>query len=219
VTAPRDQRPYHHGNLRESLLAAAAEEILTAGTAGLSLRSLARRAGVSHAAPAHHFGDKRGLFTALAAEGFRMLHHRTRPALGRPDALLAAGKRYVAFALDHPAHFEVMFDIPLLDPMDADLAREREAAFEVLYQALRTGTGAIEDEQVLAQATAAWVVVHGLATLWLTGNLPFARNSRLVPRVFREMGPALLPVVSTSLAQLEPTPPPGSRGRREPRSR
>lgn len=87
------RRPYHHGDLRAALLAAAAEQIEAVGTARLSLRELARRrAGVSHAAPAHHFVDKRGLFTVLAAEGFRMLHQRTIAALGRPDALVATGE-------------------------------------------------------------------------------------------------------------------------------
>jgi AcrR family transcriptional regulator len=203
VTASPTTRPYHHGNLRTTLLAAAADEIQIVGTAGLSLRSLARRAGVSHAAPAHHFTDKRGLFTALAAEGFRLLHQRTRPTLRRPDALLAAGQRYVAFALDHPAHFGVMFDTSLFDPADEDLVREREVAFDVLYRALLTGTGVTDEAQMLAQATAAWAVVHGVATLWLTGNLPYPRNSKLVARVFREIGPALLPVAQTSLQQLE----------------
>src|ERR1700722_1957317 len=134
-------RPYHHGDLRAALLAAGADEIGVTGTAGLSLRALARRAGVSHAAPAHHFGDKRGLFTALAAQGFRMLHTRTSDALSRPDALVTTGQRYVEFALDHPAHFQVMWDTSLLNSLDGDLVRERATAFEVLYQALRIGTG------------------------------------------------------------------------------
>lgn len=202
MTASRAGRPYHHGNLRTALLAAAADEIASVGTAGLSLRGLARRAGVSHAAPAHHFGDKRGLFTALAAEGFRMLHRRTRPTLRRPDALVAAGQRYVAFALEHPAHFEVMFESSLVDPTDEELVRERDVAFDVLYRALLAGTGVSRDEQLIAQATAAWAVVHGVATLWLTGNLPFARNPRLVARVFRDLGPAFLTVAETSLEQL-----------------
>lgn len=202
MTASRAGRPYHHGNLRTALLAAAADEIASVGTAGLSLRGLARRAGVSHAAPAHHFGDKRGLFTALAAEGFRMLHRRTRPTLRRPDALVAAGQRYVAFALEHPAHFEVMFESSLVDPTDEELVRERDVAFDVLYRALLAGTGVSSDEQLIAQATAAWAVVHGVATLWLTGNLPFARNPRLVARVFRDLGPAFLTVAETSLEQL-----------------
>jgi AcrR family transcriptional regulator len=203
VTAQNSQRPYHHGNLRAELLAAAVEEIQNVGTAGLSLRMLARRAGVSHAAPAHHFTDKRGLFTALAAEGFQMLHRRTRRALRQPDALLATGRCYIGFALDHPAHFDVMFDTSVHDPADADLARERNTAFEVLYQALRQGTGTVDDAEVATQAVAAWVLVHGVATLWLTGNLPYPRKSRYVDRALRDLVPAILPVVRTGAQQLE----------------
>ncbi len=202
-----DRRPYHHGDLRAGLLAAAAAEVEAVGTARLSLRELARRAGVSHAAPAHHFVDKRGLFTALAADGFRMLHQRTITALGRPDALVATGEHYVAFALDHPAHFEVMWDTTLLDPDDAELTRERAVAFDVLYQALRTGTGVHDDAELLAQTAAAWAVVHGIATLWLNGNLPYPRDSRLVAQAFRDLAPALLPVAQTSLEQLSRRPP------------
>jgi AcrR family transcriptional regulator len=199
---PVSNRPYHHGDLRAALLAAAADEIGVTGSAGLSLRALARRAGVSHAAPAHHFGDKRGLFTALAAQGFRMLHTRTSDALSRPDALVATGQRYVQFALDHPAHFQVMWDASLLNPLDEDLVRERATAFEVLYQALRLATGVADPAEVLAQGAAAWAVVHGIATLWLGGNLPYSRDSRLVEQAFRDLAPALVPVAQISLEQL-----------------
>ncbi len=194
--------PYHHGNLRTALLAAAAEEIQAVGTARLSLRELARRAGVSHAAPAHHFTDKKGLFTALAADGFGLLRQRTTPTLSQPGALLHAGERYVEFALDHPAHFTVMFDNTLLDQGNEDLTRERTAAFDVLYQALHTDTKVDDDAQLVAQATAAWAIVHGIATLWLTGNLPYQRDSSLVAHAFRELGPALLPVANASIAHL-----------------
>jgi len=212
---------YHHGDLRTTLLASAADEIAVVGTAGLSLRALARRAGVSHAAPAHHFGDKRGLFTALATEGFRLLHRRTSAVLGRADALVASGQGYVEFALEHPAHFEVMWDVSLVDPLDEDLIDARTAAFEVLYEALRTGTGATDDAEVVAQGAAAWAVVHGVATLWLSGNLPYERDSRLVERAFRDLAPALLPVARTSLEQLhasETTTSPSRSSRRRARS-
>ncbi len=83
-----DTRAYHHGDLRRALLAAALEAIEESGPAALSLRDLARRAGVSHAAPAHHFGDKAGLLTALAAEGFDLLADSADR--GRADDLLEA---------------------------------------------------------------------------------------------------------------------------------
>lgn len=194
-------RSYHHGNLRAVLLAAAVEEIQAVGPARLSLRELARRAGVSHAAPAHHFGDKRGLFTALAAEGFRMLHQRTSRALNGEVALVEAGQRYVEFALDHPAHFAVMFDPSLLDADDTDYQRERGAAFEVLYEAIRRATKVTAEAELGAQTLGAWVAVHGLATLWLSGSLPYERDSSLVADVFVDLAPALARIAGVSARQ------------------
>src|SRR5689334_25241030 len=99
------QRPYHHGDLRRAILSAALDVIATDGPTALSLRDLARRAGVSHAAPAHHFKDKAGLLTAIAIDGYE----RLAVALEAGSSLLELGAAYVRFALDHPAHFEVMF--------------------------------------------------------------------------------------------------------------
>jgi AcrR family transcriptional regulator len=199
VTTPA--RNYHHGNLRATLLAAAAEEVHAVGAAQLSLRHLARRAGVSHAAPAYHFRDKRGLFTALAAEGFRMLHERTRPALGHDGALLETGRRYVEFALDNPAHFTAMFDTSLLDTEDEDFQRERTVAFEVLYEAIRLATNVADAAELEAQTLAAWLAVHGIATLWLSGNLPYDRDSRLVGDVVAGLAPALARIADVSAQQ------------------
>ncbi|MEV6629611.1 TetR/AcrR family transcriptional regulator [Actinoplanes sp. NPDC051470] len=98
-------KPYHHGDLRRALLTEAAVAIEESGVAKLSLRDLARRAGVSHAAPTHHFGDKAGLLTALAVEGY----HRLAAELGAAESFLDGGVAYVRFAVTHRAHFEVMF--------------------------------------------------------------------------------------------------------------
>src|SRR5690606_20032828 len=94
---------------------------------GLSLRDLARRSGVSHAAPAHHFGDRRGLFTALAAQGFELLAQALAPSVSghRFDRTAVA---YVRFAVDNPGHFAVMFRSDLLDQTDQALSRARDAA-------------------------------------------------------------------------------------------
>ncbi|MFJ6165170.1 TetR/AcrR family transcriptional regulator [Micromonospora orduensis] len=161
-------RGYHHGDLRRTLLAAAVEAIDEAGPTALSLRDLARRAGVSHAAPAHHFGDKAGLLTALAAEGFDLLAE----ALETADDLLAAGVAYVDFAVRHRAHFEVMFRPELYRADDAELvaARGRSGA------ALRSGVATLSTNDTAADtdrdALAAWSIAHGFATLWLAGALP-----------------------------------------------
>ncbi|MFF5051902.1 TetR/AcrR family transcriptional regulator [Micromonospora sp. NPDC000663] len=157
-------RGYHHGDLRRTLLAAAVEAIDEAGPTALSLRDLARRAGVSHAAPAHHFGDKAGLLTALAAEGFDVLAE----ALEAADDLLAAGVAYVDFAVGHRAHFEVMFRPELYRADDAELvaARGRSGA------ALRSGVATLSTADTDRDALAAWSIAHGFATLWLAGALP-----------------------------------------------
>ncbi|MFI7435694.1 TetR/AcrR family transcriptional regulator [Micromonospora haikouensis] len=162
------QRGYHHGDLRRALLAAAVEAITEAGPAALSLRDLARRAGVSHAAPAHHFGDKAGLLTALAVEGFDLLAGALREA----GDLLDAGVAYVRFAVGHRAHFEVMFRPELYRRDDPEVAAARERA----GAALRAGVAALPrdgtDPDEEADALAAWSIVHGFATLWLAGALP-----------------------------------------------
>ena len=96
-----DARPYHHGDLPRALLEAAVEAIEEVGPAALSLRDLARRTGVSHAAPAHHFGDKAGLLTAVAADGFRRLAATLGEAYRATGSFLEVGVAYARFAVTH----------------------------------------------------------------------------------------------------------------------
>ena len=157
---------YHHGHLKAAILAQAAVLVAERGADGVSLRELARAAGVSHAAPAHHFTDRRGLFTALATEGFQMLAEALSGA--RPDFLEAA-LAYVRFAIDHPGHYEVMFDKSLYDAGDPELkAAETAAGAE-----LAAGVGTLDDPRAKddpsAAALAAWSLVHGFSLLWLNG--------------------------------------------------
>ena len=159
-------RPYHHGNLRPALISAAIGEIEESGPAAMSLRAVARRAGVTHAAATYHFGDRAGLLTAVAAEGYRLLAEALREAQEARGSFLEVGVAYVRFAVTHRAHFEVMYRPELYHRDDAELGRARAAAATLLY-----GTGEITQER-MAYGVAAWSVVHGLATLWLNGNLP-----------------------------------------------
>jgi AcrR family transcriptional regulator len=159
-------RPYHHGNLRPALISAAIGEIEESGPAAMSLRAVARRAGVTHAAATYHFGDRAGLLTAVAAEGYRLLAEALRGAQETGGSFLEVGVAYVRFAVTHRAHFEVMYRPELYHRDDAELGRAREAAGTLLY-----GTGEITRER-MAYGVAAWSIVHGLATLWLNGNLP-----------------------------------------------
>ena len=163
---PQPPRPYHHGDLRPALLRAAVEVIGHAGPAAMSLREVARRAGVSHAAAAYHFGDKAGLLTAVAAEGYRLLTEELRGARNADRSFLEMGVAYVRFAVRHRAHFEVMYRPELYRPDDPEIRQARAAAAVLLY-----GT-ASPDAGQLAAGAAAWSLVHGLATLWLNGNLP-----------------------------------------------
>ena len=163
---PQPTRPYHHGDLRPALLRAAVEAIGQVGPAAMSLREVARRAGVSHAAAAYHFGDKAGLLTAVAAQGYRMLTEELRRARDAGRGFLEVGVAYVRFAVTHRAHFEVMYRPELYRPDDADVREARAAAAVFLY-----GTAA-PDARRPAAGAAAWSLVHGLATLWLNGNLP-----------------------------------------------
>lgn len=160
---------YHHGDLRRALLVAAASAIEESGVTALSLRALARRAGVSHAAPAHHFGDRAGLLTALAIEGYDLL----ADALEAADGLLETGVAYVRFAVGHRAHFEVMFSPELSRGDDPALAEARERSEVVLYRSAEDLPDAAADPGAVREAAlAAWSIAHGFATLWLSGSLP-----------------------------------------------
>jgi AcrR family transcriptional regulator len=170
---------YHHGDLRRALLRTAAEAIAESGPAALSLRELARRAGVSHAAPTHHFGDKAGLLTALAIEGYRLLADELRSAAEETGSFLEVGVAYVRFAIGHRGHFEVMFRPDQVHADDPELVAARVAGGAVLRRSLaelsRTGDASRPDSaggQGEATALAAWALVHGFATLWLAGGFP-----------------------------------------------
>jgi len=161
-------RPYHHGDLRRALLAATGDAVGEVGPAAMSLRNVARRAGVSHAASTHHFGDKAGLLTAFAAEGYSLLADELERAQREGTSFLEVGVAYVRFAVNHRAHFDVMFRSELLHLDDLDLRAAKAAAGRVLYG---SPPGTMSRKR-LTQAVAAWSIVHGIATLWLNGDLP-----------------------------------------------
>ncbi|MCZ8380662.1 TetR/AcrR family transcriptional regulator [Mycobacterium sp. CPCC 205372] len=164
-------RSYHHGHLREAAIEAAVAEVDRVGAAGVSMREIARRAGVTHAALAYQFGDKAGLFTAIATEGFRLAAAAIGPAATGPDAFLKGGMAYVMFALTHPGHYEVMFRPDLYGEDDPQLVEARDAAFALLYDSARTSVAAPPTRDVTGVVVAGWSMSHGLATLWRTGNL------------------------------------------------
>lgn len=160
-------RPYHHGNLRRALLDEAVEVIAERGPDAVSLRDLATRTGVSHAAPAHHFGDRAGLFTAIAAEGYELLADAGEQARAA-GGFLEVGLAYVRFAVQHPGHFELMFQ-PALYRWDDDTVRApRHRSSAALLGSAADATSADAAADV---GLAGWCLMHGLATLWRTGNL------------------------------------------------
>jgi AcrR family transcriptional regulator len=165
---------YHHGDLPRAVLDVTADLVAESGPFSWSLREIARRAGVSHAAPAHHFGDKAGLLRTLATEGFELLDAAFAAAevdaAGRSAAErhLAQGMAYLAFAREHPGHYDVMFRRGLFEPDDAYLevaartfVRLVESAERVVAEA---GAGDADD-----LAVASWALVHGLAGLTAEG--------------------------------------------------
>ena len=164
---------YHHGDLRAALLQAAKEVIGESGVEGLTLRACARRAGVSHGAPAHHFGSVTGLLTEFAAEGFERLREAmTRTQLkGADDQLLASGLGYIEFAMRWPEQFRVMWRSELLDENSPRLQQARETAQQPLREALRHANArTLSEDELAARFELAWCCVHGYASLWVEGN-------------------------------------------------
>ena len=182
-------RPYHHGDLAEALLQATADLLAEAGPERFRRRACARRAGVSHAAPAHHFGDTRGLLTAFAARGFEALAQRLRKAAGvaaDPVARLQAqGEAYVAFALEHPARYQLMFRSSQTDMEMPLLSDAAQAAWAELANAVAAARGTEPPRNSSdPHAALAWASVHGLALLLIDGRMAPARAR---PQAWRRM--------------------------------
>ena len=171
--------PYHHGALRDALLQAAERVLERDGLAGLTLRAVAREAGVSHAAPTHHFGDLTGLVSELAAIGFRQFN-AAMAAAGAEGSLneraMARAKAYVAYAQAHPGMYGLMFRTERLDYSRPSLHEAAEASFAGLAGAIAAKRQETISEAALTldQAAAiarAWSLVHGFTMLLLDGRL------------------------------------------------
>lgn len=197
--------PYHHGALRQALIDATEALLAEKGADAFSLREVARRAGVSAAAPAHHFGDAAGLLTAVAILGFEGLTQalQTGNARGGADsraALREQGIEYVHYAMRHPGRFRLMFRSGQLHKDEA-LERHGMAAFEVLARGVRRGFGVAETAQTTpAQwnvVTALWSLVHGYAHLAIAGKLdPLCREQGLDAFVAGSLGPILTATIA-----------------------
>lgn len=170
--------PYHHGALHDALLQAAERVLERDGLAGLTLRAVAREAGVSHAAPTHHFGDLTGLVSELAAIGFRQFNAAmaAASASGDTDRGTARAKAYVGYAQAHPGMYGLMFRTERLDMSRPSLHEAANAAFKELAGAV----GAKRHEHIEAEALSldqaaaivrAWSLVHGFTMLLLDDRL------------------------------------------------
>ena len=179
---PKPGASYHHGDLRVACLRAARELLEENGSAELSLRAVARRAGVSPTAPYRHYTDREALLSAVAAQGYRELADKlaaAHPAPSTPDDLAAIAVAYVHFALEHPALFRVMFVEPC-DPGSADRVAAVAAISEYVPGIVRSAIPAGDQDSL---STAVWALVHGLASLHLDGKLDAATPEVIADRV------------------------------------
>jgi AcrR family transcriptional regulator len=173
-TQRKRPQPYHHGHLRDALIRAASRILEKGGLSELSLRRVAQAAGVSSAAPYHHFADKKSLLDAIAAEGFSTLRNemlaRMQKETDPRTRTQACGIAYVAFALHNPALFRLMFggdDLPL--SADAALGEPRKLTYDVLQQAVAAESSNGKADPITCLGL--WALVHGIAKLILEGGI------------------------------------------------
>jgi len=168
---------YHHGNLRQELLDAAAQAVEEDGLAALSLRALARKVGVSHGAPARHFPDNTALLTALATEAldrFRAAMSKAGEDAGSAlERYRAMGRCYVRFAIENPAYFHIVGRPEYYSAGDETFSRGYQEFFDTMSEAAadawrESGVAGLDPQSFLIST---WAMAHGLATLWLDGTL------------------------------------------------
>jgi AcrR family transcriptional regulator len=197
------EKPYHHGDLRTALLAAAEAELADKGVEGFSLRSVAKRAGVSHAAPSHHFGDTGGLLTALAAEGFTQfqdtLDAREAGAADAREKAVRAGLGYLEFAVARPTLFRLIFSSVRPDFASAELRAAASRAYDHLVGLVAALGGGEVD------VVALWATSHGIADLaagqrmrTLQGRPPQEREAMIRAVLLR-----CLPVTAPELLRVQ----------------
>lgn len=168
---------YHHGALREALLEVAEAVLLEHGVEGFTLRECARRAGVSHGAPAHHFGDARGLLSEFTAVSFERLDalmsaYRARSAVDAYSQFAATGLAYVDFALANRARFQLMFRSDRLDSGNERLIAASTRAYRQLADTVTAMLPTSERGREPTERVAlAWALAHGISTLMLDNRL------------------------------------------------
>jgi AcrR family transcriptional regulator len=214
MTQSVSTKPYHHGHLRRALLDAALQMLTEHGLQGLTLRAVARRAGVSEAAPYHHFANKAALVEALVVETLQQLAQNLQEAAqataGTPlDRLVATGVAYVRFALERRTSFQILYRPELRQlshpaPDADDSARSPiDRAGMAAYQVLLDGIVACQHAGIVAPgdplplALTAWATVHGLAQLLLDGVV----GAEILPQGVAPDASHLAHIVTETLAQ------------------
>ncbi len=187
-------KPYHHGDLRNALIQAGLEMLSEGGAAALDLRKVARKAGVSHAAPYRHFADKQALVAAINEEGFRGLAERIQSTLrAAPDdpfeQLQGIARAYVQFAQEHPWLMREMFSgLTIEREAFADLQTASKAVFKLYAEVVKRGQerGSIIDGDPRALAGVLWSLLHGVAMLTIENQIgPYISGADGVERVTR----------------------------------
>jgi len=192
-TSPADRRPYHHGDLRRALLDAALALLRESGPEALTLRGVARAAGVSQTAPYRHFADRTAIVAGVAEDGFRRLFDRMRRAVAAPPApgeteragLQRLALEYLRFALEHPAEYRIMFGNELATGASGALPAGFVEARELVFALLRGGISRLQEQGLVRpgdaslMALSAWALMHGLVMLTLDGQV--ARAGQVAP--------------------------------------
>lgn len=187
-------KPYHHGSLHEALLDAGDKLLQAEGLKGFTLRACARKAGVSHAAPAHHFGSVQGFLTALAIRGFERLTLALQQELASANDLdeefHATARAYIGFATEFPEHFRIMFRCDLLDMESSELKSAASGTYTELSNVIRRQRGEREvtvtglDDKItipgmIQDIVVGWTYIHGLAHLKLEQQLDMVPGAML----------------------------------------
>lgn len=176
---PPSKAPYHHGNLRETLLAEALAAIQREGLEKLSLRALARSIGVSQTAMYRHFANRNDLLAAIAGEGFDELSARLLACIEKNagdtlDQLRQTGRVYVAFGVENRARYLLMFSKSIVDHCNQEeLATKGDTAFGHLVGIIARGVdeGLLKPLPPQIMATSFWALVHGYVSLIFESNL------------------------------------------------
>ena len=207
-----EQKPYHHGDLKNALIRAGTEILAREGVGGLSLRKVAKHAGVSHAAPYAHFTDKQALIAAISTEGFRELYARVGTTFETyadiPAGLLVeTAWAYIQFALDDPDRFKIMFSSVLEKEKEyPEFVEMSQKNFQQVVAVVERcqAAGVLRDGPVDLLAVSVWGAVHGMLTLLLEGQISHAVLDRFS---VREMLIFTLNQISQTDLEIAPGPP------------